>query len=96
MDYLIDPSFQEINRLFPLLFENKTDKEVHTGCYLSKREIKDYNVMIHGRNFFDEPAKNDWRTKDDIQKISIGQGGDYTTGWLLDYIYFNEHICELQ
>ena len=52
--------------------------------------------MIHGRNFFDEPAKNDWRTKDDIQKISIGQEDDYTTGWLLDYIYFNEHICELQ
>ena len=50
--------------------------------------------MIHGRNFFDEAAKNDLRTQDNIREISTGQRDDYTTGCLRDYIYFNEHICK--
>ena len=53
--------------------------------------------MIHGRDFFDEPAKNDLRKWfNNMRKISTGQRDDYTTGYLIDYIYFNEHICELQ
>ena len=44
---LIDPSFQEVNTLFALLFENEgrggggSDRKVHTGYYLPKAEIKD-------------------------------------------------------
>ena len=53
-------------------------------------EIKDYNVMIDGRNFFDQPIKNDLKTYDDIRKIATGQGDDYTTGCLLDYPYFKK------
>ena len=59
--------------------------------YLPKVEIKDYNVMIDGKNFFDQPVKNDIRTSDNIWKISTGQGDDYTTGRLLDYNHFKEH-----
>ena len=44
LDYLIDPSFQEINRLFVLSFENSTDRTVHTKYYLPAIEIKDYNL----------------------------------------------------
>ena len=29
-EYLINPSFQRVNRLFVLLFENRTDRKVHT------------------------------------------------------------------
>ena len=47
--------------------------------------------MIDGGNFFDQPIKNDQRTCDNIQKIAVGQGDDYTTGCLLDYPYFKEH-----
>ena len=47
--------------------------------------------MINGQNFFDEPTKNDLRTYDNIQKVTTGQGDDYTTGCLLDYPYFKEH-----
>ena len=47
--------------------------------------------MIDGRKFFDQPVKNDLRTFDNIQKIAIGQGDDYTTGCLLDYNYFNNY-----
>ena len=57
LDYLINPSFQGVNRLFVLSFENKVDREVHTGFFLPKVEIKDYNVVINGRNFFDQPVK---------------------------------------
>ena len=53
-------------------------------------EIKDYNVMIDGRNFFHQPIKNDLKTYDDIRKIATGQGDDYTTGCLLDYPYFKK------
>ena len=65
--------------------------KVHTGYYLPKVEIKDYNVMIDGKNFFDQPIKIDMRTYDTIRKIATGQADDYTTGCLLDYNYFNNY-----
>ena len=49
LDFLIDPSFQGVNRLFVLLFENEDLKKRHTGYYLPKLEMKDYNVMNDGR-----------------------------------------------
>ena len=45
LDFLIDPSFQGVYRLFVLSFENKDDREVHIGYCLPKVEIKDYNIM---------------------------------------------------
>ena len=47
--------------------------------------------MIDGRNFFDQPLKNNLITYDNIQKIATGLGDDYTTGCLLDYNYFNNY-----
>ena len=44
--------------------------------------------MIDGRNFFDQPIKNDLKIYDNIRKIATGQGDDYTIGCLLDYPYF--------
>ena len=45
--------------------------------------------MIDGKNFFDQPVKNDdLITCENIQKIATGQGDNYTTGCLLDYNYF--------
>ena len=43
--------------------------------------------MIHGKNFFDQPVKNDKVTYENIRKIAIGHGNNYTTGCLLDYTY---------
>ena len=53
--------------------------------------MKDYNVLIDGRNFSDQPIKNDLKTYDNIKKIATGQGDDYTTGCLLDYRYFKKY-----
>ena len=47
--------------------------------------------MIDGRNFFDQPIKNDIKTYKNIQKVTTGQGDDYTTGHLLDYNYLKKH-----
>ena len=47
--------------------------------------------MIYGKNFFDQPVKNDKVTYENIRKIAIGQGDDYTTGCLLDHTYFKKY-----
>ena len=46
--------------------------------------------MIFEQNVFDQPVRRDLRTYDNVQKIVIGQGNDYTTCCLLDYPYFKE------
>ena len=74
--FLIDPIFQGVNRLFVLSFENKDDKTENRKYYLPIEGIKDYNVMINGQNFFEQPVKNDLRTYDNIQNIAIGLGDD--------------------
>ena len=69
--FLINPSFQGVNRLFVLSFENKDDWTVHAKHYLPTVEIKNHNVMIDRQNCFDQPVKNNLITYN-IQKIVIG------------------------
>ena len=47
--------------------------------------------MIDGKNFFDQTINNMIKTYENIRKITIGQGDDYTTGCLLDYTYFKKY-----
>ena len=47
--------------------------------------------MIDGKNFFDQPINSMTKTYENIRKIAIGQGDDYTTGCLLDYPFFKDH-----
>ena len=87
---MVEPSFQGVNRLFVLAFENDTQRTIAKGYYLQHVEIKDYKIMINGENFFDQPIKDNKVTYENIRKISTGQGDDYTTGCLLDYPYFKD------
>ena len=57
LNHLVEPSFQGVNILFILAFENDARRTSHTGCYLPNVEIKDYNVMINGENMFYQPIK---------------------------------------
>ena len=75
----MDPRFQGVNRLFVLESENDAQRKVHSGYYLPNVEIKNYNVMINGENFFDQPVKDDKVTYENIRKIATGKGDDYTT-----------------
>ena len=87
-NHLVEPSFQGVNRFFLLAFENHEQRTSHSGYYLPNVEIKDYNIMINGENFFDQPIQNNKVTYENIRKIATGQGDDYTTGCLLYYSYF--------
>ena len=49
--------------------------------------------MIDGRNFLDQPIKNNWRAHDNMWKIDTGHSHDYITGCLLDYPYFQKSNC---
>ena len=61
-NHLVDPSFQGVNRIFVLPFENENDRTSHSTYYLPKVEIKDHNVMIDGKNFFDQPINSNIKT----------------------------------
>ena len=88
LNHLIEPSFQGINKLFVLTFENDDHRSSTRRYNLPTVEIKDYNIMINGENVFDQPIKNNKVTYENIRKIASGQGDDYTAGCLLDYSYF--------
>ena len=90
LNHLVEPSFQGINRPFVLAFENDNDRISDDEYYLPTVEIKDYNIVINGENFFGQLIKNNKITYDNIRKIATGQGDDYTTGCLLDYPYLKD------
>ena len=89
LNYLIDPAFNNVNRLFVLSLENEDDRTNFSKYYVPKIEIKDYNVLIDGKPFFEIPVKNKEETYEAI--IEMSKNNDYTTGNLLDYEYFKDN-----
>ena len=89
LNYLIDPTFTKVNRLFVLAFENEDDRTSFSKHYVPKVEIKDVNVLIDGKPFFEIPVK----IKEEVYEaiIEMSKNDDYTTGNLLDYEYFKDH-----
>ena len=87
LNYLTDPTFTYVNRLFNLSFENEIDRTSFSKYYVPKVEIKDFNVLIDGKQFFEIPKKN----KEAYEAITEMSRNDYTTGNLLDYKYFSKH-----
>ena len=91
----LDPSFQGVNRLFVMAYDNfntnRTTRDGRTRYYLPTIDINKYNVIIDGRNFYDNPIENDIEKYRELKKVMIGKGKDYTTGSLLDYNYFKKH-----
>ena len=59
--------------------------------FIPRAEIKNYNVLIDGRNFYDQPINDLIKQYDEVRKTSIGQGDDYTAGYLLEYTYFKDN-----
>ena len=68
LNYLIDPTFTKVNRLFVLSFENKDDRTSFSKYYVPNVKIKDFNVLIVGKSFFDMPRKNEEETYEQIIK----------------------------
>ena len=92
LNYLIDPTFTNVNRLFVLSFSsnNNTDKrDSFSHYYVPNVEIKYFNVLIDEKSFFDLPVKNEQETYENI--IEMSNNNDYTTGNLLHFAYFKEN-----
>ena len=70
---------------------NKVEKNIHTKYFLPRVNINNYNVLIDGKNFYDQPINDLVKQYDEIRNIATGQGDDYTTECLLDYQYFKDH-----
>ena len=88
LNHLIDPTFTDVNRVFVLSFENYNDRTSFLKYYVTKVEIKDFNVSIDRKPFFEIPVKNKEAYE---QIIERSKNNDYTTGNLLDYEYFKDH-----
>ena len=89
LNYLIDPTFTNVNRLSVLSFENETGRTSFSKYFLPKAEIKDFNILIDGKQFFEIPVKN--KKEEYEQIIEMSKNDHYTTGNLLDYEYFKDH-----
>ena len=86
---MIDPTSAKVNRLFVLAFENEEDRFSFSHYYVPKVEIKDYNVLIDQKSFFEIPVKNKEEAYEAV--IEMSKNNDYTTGNLWDYEYFSKH-----
>ena len=100
-----------INRLFVIGFDDRVDdpdvdppddndnrftRNSHRKYFLPRVDIKDYNVLIHGRNFYDQNISGDFKKHEQLTKVMTGRGVDYTTGSLSDYYYWKNNyklIC---
>ena len=83
-----------VNKLFVLAYSNEDDnsKRFQTKrFYLPKDIIKNYNVIINGKNFYDEAIDSSIKRYEEIRKLTTGQGQDYITGFLLEYGYIKSH-----
>ena len=91
----LDPSFQSVNRLFLTAYsrtdDNQATRNGQRKHYLPRIDLKKYNVIIDGRNFYDNPIESNIEKYRELKKVMIGKGEDYTTGSLLDYDYFKKH-----
>ena len=87
--YLIDPTFNNVNRLFVLAFKNESDRSSYSKYYTPTVEIKDCNVFIDQQPFYEIPIKNKEEPYKAITKLI--RNGDFPTGNLLGCQYFRTH-----
>ena len=78
LNYLIDPTFTKVNRLCVLSFVRNAEGDHRDS----------FSVLIDGKSFFDLPVKNE-----EVYENIMGndRNNDYTTGNLLDFVYFKEN-----
>ena len=90
----LDPSFQGVNRLFVMPYNRANGQPTRNGerkYYLPRINLEKYNVIIDGRNFYDNPVESDIKKYRELTKVMIGKGEDNTTGSLFDFNYFDKH-----
>ena len=87
---LLNASFQGVKRLFVLAYfidaphaggnsDDTAGIKNNKKYFLPRGEIKNYNVLIDGRNFYDQPINDLIKQYDKVRKVSTGYGGDDNT-----------------
>ena len=94
LNYLIDPTFTNVNRLFVLSFERIEEGNIKKDyrdsfSHIPNVQIKGFNVLINGKRFFDLPVKYEEEAYEKI--IGMSNNNDYMTGNLLDFAYYKEN-----
>ena len=90
----LDVSFQGVSKLFAAAYEtndieiNANTEDSRRRYYLPRAEIKDYNVLIDGRYFYDQNVNSSIVRYNKLLKMTTGRSEDYSTGCLLDYDYY--------
>ena len=90
----LNPFFQGFNRLFVMAYNRANDQPTRNGqqkYYLPRIDLEKYNVIIDGRNFYDNPIESDIEKYRELKQVMIGKGEDYTTRSLLDFNYALKH-----
>ena len=73
------------------LVANRVIRDSYRKYFVPRVDITRCNVLIDGRNFYDQPINDSIRKYDEIRKIATGKGDNYATGCLLDYNYFKKN-----
>ena len=90
----LDTSFPGVSKLFAAAYEtndierNDNTEDSRKEYYLSTAEIKDYNVLVDRRNFFDQNVNSSIVRYNQLLKMTTEKSEDYSTGCLLDYDYY--------
>ena len=90
---LLESNFQGVNRLFVLPFTTDANnvEDSNKRYYFPKATINNFNVEIGGKNFYDRSINDKFRKFNELRKVCIGNGDDYSTGSLLDFKYFSDY-----
>ena len=89
----LDASIQGVKRLFVPAYGRENDdatENSHRKYFLPRMKIKNYNIEIDIRNFYDQSINDLIKQYEEVRKISTGQSNDYSTVCLLDYVYFKD------
>ena len=91
LNYLIDPTSTKVNRLFVLSFVRNAEgdhRRSFSSYYVLNARIKDFNVLIDGKNLFDLPVKDEEESYE--KNIKMSRNNENTAGSLLDFTYFKK------
>ena len=90
LNYLIDPTFNNVNKLFVLAFLNEEDRSSFSKYYTPTVEIKDYKVILDGQTqFYEIPVRKKGETYKAITELI--ENDNFATGNSFNYEYFCTH-----
>ena len=85
LDYL----FCHFKKMLEKIIQQKVIRDSFSHYYVPNIRIKDFNVLIDGKHFFDLPINDEEKAYKKI--IDMSNNNDYTTGNLLGFAYFKKH-----